>query len=508
MKEPRFDDVVVTYATNPSDFYIRRKYQNRLLSLIESKILERAHDLTIHLRKDKGLSDEDLEDSGYLSDNVERLKAQYGLSVGQWILARCRMLHLECPFYRAVIEEPYFNPILGLHLKVKFLDLGIIEWVHVDDTRRFPPELYNFSELASHCSLYMLYPVYRSSSDHTGWSKQAISAFAKLIQSQGNNLSVKIFSSRPGQPTDCDLLCYPDGEPTSVRDLLLFQGHGCLMDPDTILAPVGSSQRPPPKFLDLELGVGTYLTVKVSHVVNPGEIYVQPMSLLGEGTACRFTELSHRLNNFYSCKDVQKRFEVYTPIENALCAVRSKRDKRFYRCRVERVPVNTRLAQVLMVDTGCREVVGSKDLFWLTEDDFITPYPYAMSVAVELINLIPEARTWSDESTDAVKQLLGVKSLMCVTEKAPPPVSELQYEESNFIPVALFYQTPQSQASCLGGYLVFREFAVISPEPEENCAKSIERSVKFCVPECHHPKLITEDVLKEWMSTNWKVDKE
>jgi len=470
-KRWRKDDVIVTYAFDPGNFFVRRKSSELTLAKIYREIddLIQKRELDTPTKRaggDGGVTngvvghcvhynggdvdplpeeeeEEEEEDSMMLYDNIRRLY-QYDLSIGIWVLARCRALDgILCqrppPLHRAKILEVYFNPILGPHLKVQFIDYGREEWVHMEDVRRMPDILYSTSELALHCRLFHFHPfalVTSSSCDVTedmiGWTEEAKTTFAELIRDNDLTLHV-MHKNGPEEPADVDLTFEVstgsgvdvDG-PTSVRDVMLFQQLGCLVDPRSLPKVPACEYVAPPNFHQMHLGRGSFLTVHVTHVISPDEMYVQPTSLAGPGKARPvYSELQTRLNNYYRDRDVQFRYEVRDPIVNTLCAVRSRRDNKFHRCRVEKVPQGTQLAQVFMVDIGFREVVGSRDMFYLSEDDFLAPYPYAYSVSVHLDRLAPTCTRhgWSSNTLSFLRSLVGQTVLMYVCDESSSPAA-------------------------------------------------------------------------------------
>ena len=89
-------------------------------------------------------------------------------------------------------------------------------------------------------------------------------------------------------PAEVDLLLYKDGNPSSVRDMLLFEDFGCLADPKTFGEEEGSDQDtsydydvlgaegplpPPPN--DIQTRKKTLLTHSLWHDDKTGFIFVR-----------------------------------------------------------------------------------------------------------------------------------------------------------------------------------------------------------------------------------------
>jgi hypothetical protein len=446
--------VRVTLFHSPGDFYVIRTEDGGKLERIQRWAdidvsndrygPEPHHRLQEPLRQtplpsDQG-DDEDAqpgnpeaeEEALGLDDYVRRLTLEYpGLQMGSWVLARCRSLGLQppAPLHRAQIIEVYFNPVLGPHLKLHFIDYGFEEWVMMSGVRMMPEKYYDIPRLAKHCRLHRCYPNYNPEDcDEDGWSAKAKEEFVRLIR-EASRLELHVIEQGPAPATlgvavDCDLLfSTPDNGQQSVRDMLLYQHLVCLADPKTLPPPLDIPDLPPlPDYKQLDLigDSGSCTLVRLSYVVDSGELYVQPATFTGPRKPDILGQMQERLDRFYGNKDNQHMFEVTYPIAGALCAVRLPRIRgcpyRFRRCKVESVPARTRLAQIWMVDTGEREVVGAKDLFYLNEDVFLQRYPYAFCVPVSLDNLTPACSLtgWCQQAKDHLQALVGNELLMYV----------------------------------------------------------------------------------------------
>ena len=89
-----------------------------------------------------------------------------------------------------------------------------------------------------------------------------------------------------------------------------------------------------------------------------------------------------------------------------------------------------------MPDTGHRLVVATRDLFALSQDDFVRPWPYALSLPVSLSNLKPcvPGLGWGGEATRHLRAFLGHTLAMRV---CPDPDNE-EEEEVGPAPPAIF----------------------------------------------------------------------
>jgi hypothetical protein len=163
------------------------------------------------------------------------------------------------------------------------------------------------------------------------------------------------------------------------------------------------------------LGRQSISWVQISEVYNPGSLYVQPFSLLGTDGE-DFRKLTEDMNETMPLSTTTRLFK------GQMCALRSNDSNGVYRVIIERISRTTGGAQVLLVDTGCRQLVDFKELVPLSVDHFVDPYPFRMAMRVGLYNLEPgqdNAGEWSPDSCSDLKILIGKKVAMYVADECP-----------------------------------------------------------------------------------------
>jgi phage anti-repressor protein len=371
----------------------------------------------------------------YVDDNIYCGNlTDFGLQRGGLILARCTKIKEPCPFHRGKIVDMHFQEVLGLHLRIFFFDYGNVEWVHILDTRIIPKEVVEFPPLAEEAALYDLYPTWifednEEPSMH-GWSRKACTQFmnlASIIESHDSVESIlntyeeyyvplplhHVAKDTRNKRKYVDLFHYPSkklskGAPISIRDLLLYCGVGCMADPREIYCSYANRRLNPSVELKSMRKVfedGTFSLVKISHIESVEEIYVLPMNYLSfreeiQNTEKMLNRIGKELELFYEKMYSGSPYAIDTPIVGSLCAVKrygtpghrgSSNDvygKRWYRCVIEHVPKNTRLAQVYLVDVGYRCMVyPRKNLYLLNTDRFVNRYKYALCFPIRLTNI-------------------------------------------------------------------------------------------------------------------------
>ena len=532
--------VRVTFFHSPGDFYVVRTEDGGKLERIQRWAATDVYNdrLQVPLRQtplpsDQG-NDEDAlpgnQEAEEEADDYVRLTLEYpGLQMGSWVLARCRSLRLQpdpAPLHRAQIIEVQFrccDPVLGPHLKLHFIDYGFEEWVMMSGVRMMPEKYYDIPRLAKHCRLHRCHPNYNPEDcDQDGWSAKAKEEFVRLIR-QPSRLELHVMKEGPAPATlglavDCDLLfSTPHNSQQSVRDMLLYQHLVCLADPKTLPPPLDIPDLPPlPDYKQLDLigDSGSCTLVRLSYVVDSGELYVQPDTFTGPRKPGILGQMQERLDRFYGNKDNQHMFEVTYPIAGALCAVRLPRIRgcpdRFRRCKVESVPARTRLAQIWMVDTGEREVVGAKDLFYLNEDVFLQRYPYAFCVPVSLDNLTPACSLtgWCQQAKDHLQALVGNELLMYVcpggrVESDSGFRRDEPADAESRLSVALFHRDSRT---CISSELIDRRLAQPTKLMEAAKESAVDPNEKDSEPQirwtcgaavgtCRHPEGVSQSEL-------------
>jgi len=248
--------------------------------------------------------------------------------------------------------------------------------------------------------------------------------------------------------------------------------------------------------------------------------------------------MQSRMDLFYANRDVQYRYQVDEPAEGMLCAVRvpGPDGVTFKRGRVEQVVPHTRLAQVMMPDTGHRLVVGTRDLFVLSQDDFVTPCPYALSLPVSLSNIKPIKPWlgWGKDATRLIQDYVGYTLAMhvcpdVVEDSAPSDQEEtlpnLEPPCSGLPTVALFHSAESSSdlfICCLNAQLVVKNLCQVAneaacdnisvPDADEETDEPIKNMLNGCARnKCLHPLTFDRPdghpgPILDWMVDEWKDD--
>jgi len=153
-----------------------------------------------------------------------------------------------------------------------------------------------------------------------------------------------------------------DDRPTDVRENLLFLGFGQLMAPRDVLRLRLSNHDNVADDLVLVkpiqyLSTGSISWVQISHVTNPGLLYVQPLALIGNN-GDNMTDLFMKMKNCLENNGKPERLSTSTSHKGQICAL--KLDGRYFRVRIERYVMTTGQVQVLSIDCGWRKICQIK----------------------------------------------------------------------------------------------------------------------------------------------------
>ena len=91
------------------------------------------------------------------------------------------MDHREGLLFRAQILDYFHNDILGGHFKLRFIDYGIEQWVHMDDIYEINEALFKPEPLAYKCMLEGLFPDSIVGHD---WTEDAKTTFKELTNGE------------------------------------------------------------------------------------------------------------------------------------------------------------------------------------------------------------------------------------------------------------------------------------------------------------------------------------
>ena len=386
------DDVFVTWFISPSKFYVSRVHDEQthedIASTIERLLL--SNQLVRPKPRLVVRPPSSDKEAFLLTEYAKTRQCDYELDIGQMVLASSREF---CCFLRGIILSQYDDPVLETHYRIKFIDFGLVQWVHSEGIRVMPEGLKNYDHLAIECSLDGIYPIPNLEPKADGWSEAAIKAFVKLTE---NNAMCKmvVAKSLPNSVNYVDLLVHPeeDGELVSVRDFLVLSNHGQLwrnqnrrrnLSLEQLLNELdlaASPERGPAVHQIEHPEKGTISMVRVSHVEDPTTIYVQPLSVIGdEDQYLKQLErnLAHHGAFLYD--------EPLARISRGDFVLVIKRGGQPCRGLVEHV-VDPEV-QVLLVDYGNRIKAKFNEIYNIAPDRFVHPFPTRMAMRVTLDNI-------------------------------------------------------------------------------------------------------------------------
>ena len=217
-----FINAKMTWTINPHNFYITLGSDEETRIIIKSGIqaLIDQNKLTKPEVESHTCFPRSDDDESDLEDNIEE---SYKISNGDFVLAPCRYLdHSDGLLFRAQILDFYHNDILGGHFKLRFIDYGPEQWVHLDDIYETTEALYKPEPLAYKCMLEGLYPDSNIGHD---WTEDAKAAFKELTSKQIKVSNQCSPSFDPHRYNYVSVFICPNQEDwVSIRDHLLLLG--------------------------------------------------------------------------------------------------------------------------------------------------------------------------------------------------------------------------------------------------------------------------------------------
>lgn len=423
------DEVYVNWLESPSYFFVSRCKDEPLQIYIRDLILD------LHLKNELEAPRPPLPKSPNDTGNTD-ISADWevvGLDLGQMVLASSRARRND-PFLRAVILAGYEDQVLGLHFKVQYVDVGHEQWVHLDDLRLVPSSLKSIPPLAEQCTLYGVRPM------GNVWSQEAIDTFEMLVE----NDTICALEKLPGSTTNSskvDLLSFANGrhnEPVSVRYHLIFTMHAKLSNGATKNSIVKIGLLPVS-----HLSKGCLEKVYISYVDNSMEMYVQPVSLVGQNGSW-LQELDGQMKDHCESSPPVAEHELY---RGQLCIVHDEQSGNFMRGIVEDVSDNQ--VDIFCVDMGSRQVT-SPDKIWLleSEEKFILEHPYRMAVNVTLDG---GTQVNTQESVEQLQSFITKPLVMYVAEELEDQLSIIllhQKDDKCLVCLNNCLTTPQTNSNC------------------------------------------------------------
>lgn len=267
-------DGFVTWIQNPSHFYVRIVSDNEKYCNIEQII-----EILIQEKK--------LKTPEYTT-NPEEIDFEFPkLEKSQHVLAHSRKIPSK-KLLRGKILKIYYEEILGWHYFINFIDYGHSDWIRIDEIFLMPEQLMLLDGLAYKCNLSGIHPDQQFGD---GWSLEAISTFKEIFLDPYQSCRLQSFLMLDEFRTnfiDVTAKIYVDKEEKkdfewmNVKDYLLFQGHGQLMNPRS------KPKQEPIKGRELLLSSGSHLVAgsvsvaRLSYFNHPSDGCVHLLSVVGE----------------------------------------------------------------------------------------------------------------------------------------------------------------------------------------------------------------------------------
>ena len=152
---------------------------------------------------------------------------------------------------------------------------------------------------------------------------------------------------------------------------------------------------------------GSEHQVMVSHVVDPGHVFVQRIGELG-GYAKYINPLVEEVETTYSGRMSEAGLQVLVPRVGMACVAQLSMDKKHYRARVIAMMREGRV-EVQFVDLGNTELTLFRKMFKIL-DKFLTLQ--VMATPVSLAGIVPEQWTgWGEEATQVLREMTMLKEL-------------------------------------------------------------------------------------------------
>ena len=131
---------------------------------------------------------------------------------------------------------------------------------------------------------------------------------------------------------------------------------------------------------------GSICWVKISHIIDPYIIYIQPMTTIDYDyfeEELRIQYLHEQLMELIT-DDYWKKFEKFSNSYKIGELYVFKDDTVFYRVMIEKIWSTSPDFQIFSVDFGWRKICQSKDLIPLPPEPFILEYPARMAMRISL----------------------------------------------------------------------------------------------------------------------------
>ncbi|XP_064488193.1 RING finger protein 17-like isoform X2 [Ornithodoros turicata] len=326
--------------------------------------------------------------------------AQFGMD-NNWY--RCRVLRTQ-PSTVDIVDATSLQQGKNL-VEVFYYDYGNSEAIPPTRLRLMQPEFKALPPMAIKCSLYNLVP---SQGERT-WRKSAIGMFARLTVNK--NLILKEVERLP-ETLFVDLMDADYDDWTSVSDALVFSEMASYHLPDNRRQTRHSSVPRRQYYPPTEFHVGQVLSVLVSAVKSPHELYIQEC-----GSNLAYLEkMSTDLQ--VHCETKKSEGEsIYLPQVGMVCLAYNSRDQRWYRARVLGLPGGTRV-DVCFVDYGSRETVRASCIRRIP-DQFMKLPPQAIPVSMADVQPV-ENDTWSKEAKNRLTKLT-INQELCMKVHASNP---------------------------------------------------------------------------------------
>ena len=133
----------------------------------------------------------------------------------------------------------------------------------------------------------------------------------------------------------------------------------------------------------MEFKSGSICWVKISHIIDPDIIYIQPITTIGFEEEQRIQYLQEQLMELIT-DDYWKKFENFSNSYKIGELYVFKEETGFYRVMIEKIWSTSPQFQIFSVDFGWRKICQLKDLIPLPPDPFIKEYPARMAMRISI----------------------------------------------------------------------------------------------------------------------------
>lgn len=416
-------DCFVTWISSPSNFYVRKVSDNEKLCNIELLIQKAVQENTLE-KPNYIIVGLESNDSCYSSSDsdYDDVEVEPEINLGTYILTYSRHHSSRNQLLRGQVHDMKFDFDISWHYYVHFLDYGFSQWVHVDDIYLMPTGLGNLSPLSFKCQLDGLHP---DQLFGDGWSEESKRQFREIMQG-GQVIRLQCLLLLNVFKTNLVCLTANVGhaqfrEWMDVKEFLLHQGHGQLMNPRTAARLNPPSSRQLAKGSNIlspstHLTTGSISVVRLAHFIHPWSLFVHPMSVIGQDKE-QLDQLDQFLKEEVTEQvwdQLQEQLSSHSFFKGQLCAFKHRGnaqralDDRIYRVFIENFSRVHNQFRIFAVDQGWRLTCQRQDLVPLGKVS-AAQFPLRMATRIKMFDCQPTDldQGWPDNAHQAVERVLN-----------------------------------------------------------------------------------------------------